>query len=382
MSADMLAVAEGYKTAAIEQGFVVLASGHRCTRSCVFADVPLERYRTGHICSPYAARCTNFIHSLGDNVYTEPIPRDELAVAVCKVSANPHFCGRSWCTETVETNDGHRVCQWTGVVMSTSMPNYKARYDVTKMEGYVARNPDTINLGNEADRSAQAVMTTESISRRGHGTEGFRIMCLKAATSVLSPDRFRKELDTMAEETRRIKENLRRYLAKCNTDRILPNAIEMFSICLAERKRAGETIVLRASPRDVPALAAHWANVAQILWGLLRTRCYASGGDRIARRQNFKDFILAVFEFMQTGLVVTSPHGDRVTVIDCDPLLAVMPMTPAAQSMVLSRPKNLSNMRKNIERALQNTVNGTHVNPQELRISSLSIHHFDQTVFI
>lgn len=381
MSAELLAIAHAYKQAALEQGCNIHTGAHRCTHTCRFSDVPILRYRTGHICSPYVKECQNPIHAFGPHVRCDEIPRHEVAVCACAVSGNSHFCGKDWCTETVDTDDGNRVCRWTGVVMLTHVATYKANFDVTKMEGYVPRNSEAISLENEADRAAQSLFSTLSVSRKGSGRESFRVMCLKAAASILSPLRFKNDITAVHRDTAAIQLRIDRYLAKCNAEQTFPDNIVMMSICVAERTRVGDTVILRASEFDVSTLAAHYANVTQILWGILRTTCRVGGGEQVTKRQNFQDFTLAVFEFMQTGLIITSPYGDRVSVIDVDPLLSVMPMTRTAQATVLKQAKNLANMRKNIERALQTCVNTHHVNPQELRISSLSIEAFDQSVF-
>lgn len=395
---DLRNIATACRLNAARRQHILVSLKHECTNRCPLQMIPLYEYDNGHVCSPFFSSCENGTHFDTDARRSASIPnRSYMSLAMCCNSGKEHLCGGAFCDQWIDVEeDGTRVCQLTGNVLDTQVHAEGPKFDPRQIWGYVPMmmrktDPEMLRPGVPTDlghplkkwEAPALPVVRRSLSTQSFGKLEFRAQCIRVIRRLLSADRFAKEVETARlSHEKRIREEIRREFQACKRQKRVPCVIKLGSIVFAQRQRMGTATALRAPEDAVNQLAAAYAEAVQILWGILRTKCAPAGGNEVAKRLNFREFVVAVLECMQVGLTVADrERTHEVEVLPHNSLLASVPMTRLAQSFVLTRPRNLATLKKSIKTVMQKAVTEHHVHPETLRVRNYTIEAFPDEVY-
>ena len=323
-------------------------------------------------------------------VLSKPSPANKTAVGqpqeftalklyVCKVSGHPHVCSYTGCDAVVLTDDGNRVCMLTGTVLEQHNSNYYLYGTVDNW--FEARRVSRNTARDALEESVAVELPKMRRNIRKQDKRSYLAHAMVAITSLLSPERFREDFAFHSRRTAVIRELLERYIARCHNKRVFPDVIVMAQMAARERARLQPLVVLHMDTETLRNLSAIYANAVLSLWYVLRTRLRDVGGDSLTYPPNFSRFVVATMELMQSGVELGAQEGYNVEVIHKDPILSVVPMTNAAQGLVLKQAKNLKVMRKSIVATLKAGVTELGMAPEELAISQYVYKNMDDDVF-
>lgn len=388
MSSDLQFIARTYRQHAIQSGLIADTSRfHQCTRHCPLQTHTLLEFPPDHICFEITRPfCHHPVHQHQRLATFEQqrgvrLARFDICMVICTSSAIVHFCGARACNTRDSTPEGDTVCVLTGSILGQHEASYKPKYVISDTPGFVSRHMEHKTHDILLDEARAGSLSSMRISRNAEGgREAFRVLCIRAAHSALSEQRFKYDLEQLASETEELKRILTKYICQCNARNQIPSPVEMTIRAADFRARMGPTVILTADRLVIEFLAMHYANLIQIFWGVLRHICQPAGGQEVTKRQNFKVFACAIMELMQTGVIITTEY-DRVVVLDKEPLFHIMPITKGAQRVVIGKPHNLSRIRKAILQVLNRAARELGISPQRLKVSAYRVEDFPDDVF-
>ena len=316
------------------------------------------------------------------NETRQVLRRDEACIAVCAQTGQPHYCGAGICQETIETPGGDIVCRLTGSVLTQGRVAL-GRYgdvDSTTPTSYVARQVKEMTTDVIFERAVQ-ISGRAKFSRPTNKRE-FLAQVLVLVTSVFSRERFEAEYQRHHEHNAFIQSEIEKYISRCNTKQEFPDILHLTALVARLRRRMEYAMSLRLQEEPLKRLSNGYATLVTTLWHVLRTKAAAAGGQRVATVASLREFVLATLETCQTGLSICArDRSYEVEIVPLDPIMQLLPMTAAAQEIVLGKTKNLSRIRKNIKSVLQLAVDDCGVNPEELRLVAYEFEGLEETAF-
>lgn len=368
MLKSMHALYQHWKAAQDRAGKFYGTANHRCDgKACRLHTLCLFRRANG---------------ALTLNNTRQPLRRDEACIAVCTRTGQPHYCGSGVCQETVETPGGDVVCRLTGTVLTQSRVALGRYGDVesTMPSTYVPRQVKEMTAEVIFERAVQISGRTK-FSRPANKRE-FLAQVLVLVTSIFSKERFEAEHQRHHEHNAFIQGEIHKYISRCNTKQEFPDVLHLAALVARLRQRMEYAMSLRLQEEPLKRLANGYATLVTTLWHVLRTRAAAAGGQRVATVASLREFVLATLETCQTGLTVCArDRSYEIEIVPLDPIMQILPMTAAAQEIVLGKTKNLARVRKNIKSALQEAIDEHGVNPEELRLVAYEFEGLDETAF-
>lgn len=336
------------------------SQGHTCyPRVCEMVRLPLFRLPNGQL-------------SLAPT--QQEIPRTELDLLVCRVTGLPHVCGALLCSHMLDTPEGHTVCQFSGTVMDVRRVT-KGRYgDVeTSTPGhYVQRVESEFKAGNLLERATQ--LAPDMKFRHHRNKREFLGQTLVIISGLFSQKRFQMERDLQTKDYHTVKGDLDRYLGKCNALRLFPDVLKMARMVAHHRRRFSATTGFQMSEATQKNLSLNYAVLAMALWHALKT----IGTTKLVLR----DFVMAVVEFCQYGLTVSSMCKTyEITVIPKDPILQLFPLTRVIQRELLGSTKKNSTTRKLIRENIQVAIDSGRVDPEMFRLDTFTYDSLPEDFF-
>lgn len=366
MLKSMRALYRHWKAAQDRAGKFYGTSNHRC-EGCQLHTLTLYRRLNGAL-------------TLGET--RTPLRRDEATIAVCTQTGQPHYCGVGICQETVETPAGDTVCRLTGTVLLQHRVALGRYGDVesTLPSTYVPRQVREMTAETMFERAVQ--LSARAKYPRPTNKREFLAQALVLITSVFSRERFDAEFQRHAAHNRLVQGEIEKYISRCNTKQEFPDILHLTALVARLRRRMEYMMALRLREEPLKRLANGYATLVTALWHVLRTHAQPAGGCQVATIASMREFVLATLETCQTGLAVTSrDRSYQVEIIPPDPVMQLLPVTAAAQEVVLGKTKNLAKLRKSIRTTLQDAVSEHGVNPEALRLTTYDFEGLPETAF-
>lgn len=321
-------------------------------------------------------------HSHSRSRSRSSVPVSDISIYFCFQTGKPHFCG-TYCNSSVVNQDGGIVCTMTGCVLTVRRVTNGMYGDPVSVVSYARRDVKEMTNSNLVTRAADFIGETKRMPRLEKNFESFWAHIIVYVTGMLSPQRFDHERDQIKRQTTDLYTILKQHIMSKKRP---VDILQLLLIASKYRRKQGTAVSIVMNQGVTKGLAPHYASIVISLWGIMRMRVPA--GEQVAKRNTFRDFIVATLELYKTGIYVR----DRTDLYDIellpsDPVLSIIGISDYAKEISLPKnisEKNITRLKNKILSSLQDAITKNNTNPEYLRICEAAekIKELPSSVFI